>query len=75
MNKHIQYFPEGIIICQKEGVILWCNSAAQEIFSFYWHKKAHKNIFSIIFYPELKDYFNYSASQHPLVLLTEDQRY
>lgn len=75
LNKHIQYFPEGIIICQKEGEILWCNSAAQEIFSFYWHKKAQKNIFSIIFYPEFKDYFNYSASQHPLVLLTEDQRY
>lgn len=75
LNKNIQYFPEGVIICQKDGDISWCNSAAQEIFSFYWHKKAHKNIFNIIFYPEFKDYFHNSSTQHPLILLTEDQRY
>lgn len=75
LNKNIQYLPDGVIICQKDGEISWCNSTAQEIFSFYWNKKAYKNIFNIIFYPEFRDYFNGSAHQHPLILLTTDQRY
>lgn len=75
INKNIQYLPDGVIICQKDGLVFWCNNTAQEIFSFYWHKKIVKNIFNIIFYPEFKTYFDNPSNQHPLVLLTNNQRY
>ncbi|WP_044470594.1 phosphate regulon sensor histidine kinase PhoR [Mannheimia massilioguelmaensis] len=75
LNKNIQYLPDGVIICQPDGEISWCNNAAQELFSFYWHKKTQKNIFNIIFYPEFKTYFNQSVRQRPLILFTNDQRY
>ncbi|MCW9717933.1 phosphate regulon sensor histidine kinase PhoR [Avibacterium sp. 21-599] len=75
LNKNIKYLPDGVIICQQNGEINWCNNTAQEIFSFYWHKKTHKNIFNVIFYPEFKTYFHHHIDQHPLVLFTTDQRY
>ncbi|WP_303817270.1 phosphate regulon sensor histidine kinase PhoR [Actinobacillus minor] len=75
LNKNVQYLPDGIIVCTQNGDISWCNNSAQNIFAFYWHKKAQKNIFSVIFYPEFKSYFQQQTPKRPLVLLTNDQRY
>ncbi|TDQ59074.1 two-component system phosphate regulon sensor histidine kinase PhoR [Mesocricetibacter intestinalis] len=75
LNRNIQYLPDGVIICSREGEISWCNNAAQELFSFYWSKKVSKNIFSVIFYPEFKNYFHQSKHQRPLVIITHEKRY
>ncbi|TCP93384.1 two-component system phosphate regulon sensor histidine kinase PhoR [Cricetibacter osteomyelitidis] len=75
LNKNIQYLPNAIMICEKSGDILWCNNASQELFSFYWNKKAQKNIFNIIFYPEFQNYFNQTQHPRPLVLVTNIQQY
>ncbi len=75
LNKHIQYLPNAIIICQENGEISWCNNVAQELFEFYWDKKSNKSIFNVIFYPEFKSYFRQQRHHRPLVLLTHNKRY
>ncbi|HDR1868423.1 TPA: phosphate regulon sensor histidine kinase PhoR [Pasteurella multocida] len=76
LNKNIQYLPDAIIICDKEGNISWCNNASQEMFMFYWNKKINsKNLFNVIFYNEFKHYFYQSMRKRPLVLLTNENRY
>lgn len=66
LNKHIQYLPDAIIICQENGEISWCNNVAQELFEFYWDKKSNKSIFNVIFYPEFKSYFRQQRHHRPL---------
>ncbi|PJG85692.1 phosphate regulon sensor histidine kinase PhoR [Conservatibacter flavescens] len=75
LNRNIQSFSDSIIICSLEGDISWCNNSAQELFDFYWNKKAKKNVLNIIFYPEFKQYFQKENHKRPLVLLTHNQRY
>ncbi|MCK3657725.1 PAS domain-containing sensor histidine kinase [Pasteurellaceae bacterium Pebbles2] len=75
LNKNIQYLPDAMFICQKDGEISWCNQIAQQMFDFYWHKKMHKNIFNVIFYEQFKPYFQQSKKTRPLVLFTHNQRY
>ncbi|WGE32116.1 phosphate regulon sensor histidine kinase PhoR [Actinobacillus genomosp. 2] len=75
LNKNIQYLPDGIIICNHLGDIIWCNNASQEILSFYWNKKVEKSVFNVIFYEEFKKYFHKNKKKRPLVLMTTDERY
>lgn len=75
LNRNIQYLPDGIIIFRHDGQISWCNNMAQEIFDFYWDKKVKKNIFSVIFYEEFKNYCKQTNHKRPLVLLTAKERY
>ncbi|MBE2894851.1 phosphate regulon sensor histidine kinase PhoR [Spirabiliibacterium falconis] len=75
LNKHIKFLPDGVIICQHNGTILWCNIAAQELFGFYWHKKVHKNIFNVIFYPEFKAYVENTQHSAPLILMPNNEQY
>lgn len=75
LNKNIQHLADAIILCNEEGEISWCNNISQELFEFYWDKKADKNIFNVIFYPEFRAYFRQKRHSRPLVLLTHDKRY
>lgn len=78
LNRNIQYLPDAVIICERDGEISWCNQIAQEMFEFVWDKKTEKNIFKVIFYPEFKHYFRQprlSKRNRPLVLLTHNKRY
>lgn len=70
LNRNIKSIPDAVIICSKKGTILWCNIAAQEMFSFYWNKKMpQKSIFSAIFYPEFRKYFDDVHNRKPFVLM------
>lgn len=75
LNRNVQYLPDGIIICQNNGVILWCNNISQEMFDFYWDKRIEKNILNVIFYEEFKKYFQQAKYKRPLVVMTADERY
>lgn len=76
LSNQIQYHTDAIIICNKKGEIHWCNDSAQKLFSFYWNNKVSKNIHSIIFYPEFKDYFYaFTHNKKPLLLLINEQDY
>ncbi|UKH16749.1 phosphate regulon sensor histidine kinase PhoR [Actinobacillus pleuropneumoniae] len=75
LNRNIQYLPDGIIICNHAGTILWCNNASQEILKFYWDKKLEKSVFNVIFYEEFKKYFHQNKKNRPLVLMDSDGRY
>ncbi|MBV7388412.1 phosphate regulon sensor histidine kinase PhoR [Pasteurellaceae bacterium TAE3-ERU1] len=75
LNKQIQFLPDAVLICQRDGTILWCNIAAQELFGFYWHKKVVKNIFNVIFYPEFKVYADNNESNAPLILMPNETQY
>lgn len=75
LNKNIQYLPSGIIFCDNQGNISWCNQISQQLFDFYWRSHQEKNIFNVIFYEEFKHYFKQSKHHRPLMLITHDQRY
>ena len=75
LNKNIQFIPDAVIICHHDGQILWCNNAAQEMFSFFWNKKSQKNLFNVIFYPEFKQYFEAEQHNAPLVLMPSGDQY
>ncbi|MDH2926308.1 phosphate regulon sensor histidine kinase PhoR [Lonepinella koalarum] len=75
LNRNVQFLSEAIMVCGEKGDILWSNQHAQQLFDFYWHKKVEKNIFTIIFYPEFKTYFQKQHYKRPLVILTNNQRY
>lgn len=75
LNKNIQFIPDAVIICHHDGQIYWCNNAAQELFSFFWNKKSHKNLLNVIFYPEFKQYFESGEHQAPLVLMPSSDHY
>ncbi|MBF0785937.1 phosphate regulon sensor histidine kinase PhoR [Muribacter muris] len=75
LNKNIEYLPSGIIFCDNEGNISWCNQISQRLFDFYWHRNQEKNIFNVIFYDEFKHYFKQSKHHRPLMLMTHNQRY
>lgn len=75
LNKNIQFIPDAVIICHQNGQIYWCNTAAQELFSFFWNKKSHKNLLNVIFYPEFKQYFDGTQHSTPLVLMPNNDQY
>lgn len=50
LNRNIKSIPDAVIICNKKGTILWCNIAAQEMFSFIGIKKCRKNLFLALFF-------------------------
>lgn len=75
LNKNIQFIPDAVIICHQDGQIYWCNNAAQELFSFFWNKKSHKNLLNVIFYPEFKQYFESGEHHTPLVLMPHSDQY
>lgn len=76
LSQQIQYYADGIIICDKKGNIHWCNNTAQALFSFYWNQNVDKNINNVIFYPEFHSYFQCSSqAKRPLILLIGEQNY
>lgn len=75
LNKNIEFLPDAVILSNRKGDIYWCNTAAQEMFSFFWNKKAKKNLLNIIFYAEFKQFFEQPTKDKPLILMPNSHQY
>ncbi|WP_434777451.1 phosphate regulon sensor histidine kinase PhoR [Neisseria sp. Ec49-e6-T10] len=67
--------PDGIILCKREGHLVWCNQLAQDLLGLKWPKDNQQSILNLIRLPEFVAYFKSDQFEQPATFFINQKRY
>lgn len=67
--------PDAIVLCDREGHLVWCNHHTQTLLGFRWPQDKTQLVSNLIRLPEFADYLNRRNYKDPLTLILPENRH